>query len=70
MSDFPIVARYVFHADRAHEFTEDGRTVVEMGADSIQEVMHYSEEFADALEDVVVLLEGQVVVLSDYKETL
>ena len=66
MSDYSVVARYVFSADRAHEFTDDGRTVVEMGADSVEEVMVYSEEFRGALEDVIVFVEGQVVSLSDY----
>ncbi len=61
-----VITRFTFHADRATEFSEDGRQVVEMALDSIDEVQEYAEQFADALSDVCAIVNGQVISLSDF----
>ena len=61
-----IVARFEFLPERAEEFSDTGRSIVEMAFDSIEEVKGFSEEFKDALTEVTVLINNQVVVLSDY----
>ena len=66
-TDIPVVARFVFKPDRAAEFTEDARQVIEMALDSTDEAMDYIEQFADALLDANVLINGaNVVHLSDF----
>ena len=61
-----VLTRFTFDKDRAQEFSEDGREVVEMALESIEEVMEYAEQFRDALVDVSVLLNDQVVTLSEF----
>ena len=61
-----VITRFTFYPDRAAEFSEDGRQVVEMALDSIEEVKEYAEQFADALSDVCAIVNGQVVSLSDF----
>ena len=66
-SHFPVVARFVFKPDRAAEFSEDGRQVVELAMDSTDEAMDYVDQFNDALLDANVLVDGaRVVSLSDF----
>lgn len=62
----PIIARFTFHADRAEDFTFDGRQVIEMELDTIDEVQEYCEQFQDALLDVQAIVNGRVVCLSDF----
>ena len=65
--DTPVVARFVFKEDRAHEFTFDGRLVMEVQLETTNEAMEYVEQFADALVDANVLIDGTSVVnLSDF----
>ena len=61
-----VLTRFTFDRDRAKEFSEDGREVVEMVLESIDEVMEYADQFQDALKDVHVLINGQVVALSEF----
>tara|TARA_R110001592_G_scaffold197779_1_gene445829 strand:- start:112 stop:318 length:207 start_codon:yes stop_codon:yes gene_type:complete len=63
-----VLTRFTFDKDRAKEFSEDGREVVEMVLESIEEVMEYVEQFRDALVDVSVLLNDQVVTLSEFSK--
>ena len=68
--DFPTIARFVFKQERAEEFTFDGRPVMEMAFENIDEVMICVEEFSDALVDAHVLVDGvRVVNASDYTAT-
>ena len=63
----PVVARFVFKPERAHEFTEDGRQVIEVQLDTTDEAMDYVQQFEDALIDANVLINGASVVnLSDF----
>ena len=69
----PIKARFTFLPDRAQEFLEDdevaqGRLVKELEFDSIEEVMPLVQDFRDALSDCNVLINGQVVNLTDFIE--
>ena len=64
----PVIARFTFLPERAAEFSDDGREVVEMALDSVDEVQEYSEQFKDALLDVSAIVNGQVVSLSDFAE--
>lgn len=64
-----IVTRFTFLPDRAAEFSDDGREVVEMALDSIEEIQEFTEQFKDALLDVTAIINGQVVSLSDYAGT-
>ena len=75
MSD-PIIARFQFNPDRAHEFLEvvdhDGDeyqpTVTELQVDDIEEVMEYVRQFDDALIDCNAIINGKVINLSDFTE--
>lgn len=61
-----VVARYTFRPERAAEFSEDGRQIVEMAFEDADEIYEFAVEFRDALEDVTVLVNGQVISLSDF----
>lgn len=61
-----VITRFTFAPERAAEFSEDGREVVEMALESIEEVQEYAEQFKDALIDVSAIVNGQVVSLSDF----
>ena len=65
-SEIPIIARYTFKLDRAEEFSAEGNQIVEMAFEDIEEAYEFAEEFSDALIDVTVLVNGQVVSLSDF----
>ena len=65
-SEVPIIARYTFKLDRAEEFSAEGNQIVEMAFEDIEEAYKFAEEFSDALIDVTVLVNGQVVSLSDF----
>lgn len=56
-----VVARFTFKPDRAHEFCDDGRQVVEMQCTGVGEVIEYAENFYDALTCVVFSVDGKVV---------
>ena len=62
------IARFTFSRDRAAEFSEDGREVVELALDSLEEVKEYTEQFRDALLDVSVIAGGQVISFSDFAD--
>ena len=72
----PIIARFQFSPDRAHEFLEtvhhDGDeyqpTVTELQVDDIEEVMDYVRQFDDALIDCNAIVNGKVINLSDFAE--
>ncbi len=64
-----VITRFTFIPERAAEFSDDGREVVEMALDSIDEVQEYAEQFKDALLDVSAIVNGQVVSLSDFAGT-
>ena len=61
-----VIARFTFLPERAVEFSDDGREVVEMALDSIEEVQEFTEQFKDALLDVTAIVNGQVISLSDF----
>lgn len=61
-----VVTRFTFLPERAVEFSDDGREVVEMALDSIEEVQEFTEQFKDALLDVTAIVNGQVISLSDF----
>ena len=61
-----VITRFTFIPERAAEFSDDGREVVEMALDSIEEVQEFTEQFKDALIDVTAIVNGQVVSLSDF----
>ena len=61
-----VVARYTFKPDRIEEFSAEGTQVVEMALETIDEVYGFAQEFKDALLDVTVLVNNQVVSLSDF----
>ena len=65
-SEIPIIARYTFAPDRADEFSAEGHQVVEQILETIEEAYEFAEEFSDALIDVTILVNGQVVSLSDF----
>ncbi len=65
-SEIPIIARYTFAPDRVEEFSAEGTQIVEMALETIEEVYEFAQEFRDALFDVTVLVNGQVVSLSDF----
>lgn len=62
----PIIARYTFAVDRADEFSAEGNQVVEMALENVEEVYEFATEFRDAILDVTVLVNGQVISLSDF----
>lgn len=64
-----VITRFTFRPERAAEFSDDGREVVEMALDSIGEVQEFTEQFKDALLDVTAIVNGQVVSLSDFAGT-
>ena len=64
----PIVARFSFKPDRAHEFLEDGQQVTQLEFESVDAVYEAAVQFADALLDANAIIDGNVVNLSDYKE--
>ena len=61
-----IITRFTFLPERAAEFSDEGREVVEMALDSIEEIQEFTEQFKDALLDVTAIINGQVISLSDY----
>ena len=61
-----IFARFTFKPDRAHEFTDDGREIIELVLEEIEEVQEYCEQFKEALLDVNAIVNGTVVNLSDF----
>ena len=61
-----IITRFTFLPERAAEFSDEGREVVEMALDSIEEIQEFTEQFKDALLDVTAIVNGQVISLSDY----
>ena len=65
-SAMPVIARYTFTPERAEDFSENGNQIVEMAFDDIDEVHEFAIEFRDALLDVTVLVNNQVVNLSDF----
>lgn len=65
-SEIPVIARYTFFPDRAEEFSAEGTQVVEMALETVEEVYEFAGEFRDALIDVTVLVNGQVISLSDF----
>ena len=65
-SAMPVIARYTFTPERAEDFSENGNQIVEMAFDDIDEVHEFASEFRDALIDVTVLVNNQVVSLSDF----
>ena len=65
-SELPVIARYTFTPERSEDFSEDGNQIVEMAFDDIDEVHEFASEFRDALLDVTVLVNNQVVSLSDF----
>lgn len=64
-----IITRFTFLPERAAEFSDDGREVVEMALDSIEEIQEFTDQFKDALLDVTAIINGQVISLSDYAGT-
>ena len=64
-----IITRFTFLPERAAEFSDEGREVVEMALDSIEEVQEFTDQFKDALLDVTAIINGQVISLSDYAGT-
>lgn len=69
IDEYPIVARFTFKPDRASDFLDDGRLVTQLPFFTIEEVMEQALEFADAIDDVSAIVEGQVINLSDYSES-
>jgi len=73
-----IVARFNFKRSRASEFIEgielDGKefqpTVTELQVEDIEEVMDYVRQFDDALLDCNAIINGKVVNLSDFTESV
>lgn len=64
-----VITRFTFLPERAAEFSDDGREVVEMALDSVDEVQEFTEQFKDALLDVTAIINGQVISLSDFAGT-
>lgn len=64
-----VITRFTFVPERAAEFSDDGRQVVEIALDSVEEVQEFTEQFKDALLDVTAIVNGQVVSLSDFAGT-
>lgn len=62
----PIIARFTFKPERAADFLDDGRLVTQIDCVTIEEVMEYTLEFADAITDASAIVNGKVVNLSDY----
>ena len=73
-----IVARFNFKQSRASEFLDvvelDGKefqpTVTELQVEDIEEVMDYVHQFDDALLDCNAIINGKVVNLSDFTESV
>jgi hypothetical protein len=64
-----VIARFRFDPEQADAFCwVDGTSVVELQFDTVEEVIEYCEEYADALIDVAALVNGQVIALSDMPE--
>jgi len=61
-----VIARFTFKPDRAHEFSEDGRQIVEMELDDVSEVIEFCEDFKSAILDVQALVDGRTISLSDF----
>ena len=64
-----VITRFTCVPERAAEFSDDGRQVVEIALDSVEEVQEFTEQFKDALLDVTAIVNGQVVSLSDFAGT-
>ena len=62
----PIIARFTLKPERAADFLDDGRLVTQIDCVTIEEVMEYTLEFADAITDASAIVNGKVVNLSDY----
>lgn len=63
-----FTARFTFSQDRAHEFLEDGRQVDQQDYDGVQDIIEFTKDFEDALEDVNVYCHttGRTINLSDF----
>ena len=73
-----IVARFNFKQSRANEFLDvvelDGKefqpTVSELQVEDVEEVMEFVRQFDDALLDCNAIINGKVVNLSDFTESV
>ncbi len=60
-----ISARFTFFPGRAGEFLEgEGRLITQIECETLDEVMEYTHQFDDALENVIAVINGRVVCLS------
>ena len=65
-----VVARFRFDPEKAEAFCwEKGTSIVELQFDNPEEVIAYCEAYEDAIIDVIALINGQVVAISDMPET-
>ena len=63
-----FTARFSFKPDRAPEFLDDGQTVTQIDFDDVLEIIAYTQQFEEAIEDVVVYdcYTGATLTLSDF----
>ena len=61
-------ARIHFLADSASHFLPDGQLVTEMEFDCISEIVDYVQEFADAIQETLIMCAatGKIIDLADY----
>ena len=60
-----ITARFTFRPERAAEFlAEPGRLVTQIECETLDEIIEYTHQFDDALENAVAIVNGRVVCLT------
>lgn len=64
----PVIARFQFKQDRAHEFCFGKSLFAEQEFDDVQDVIAFCEEFGDALVDVIANVNGRIICLSEQPE--
>ena len=68
MQSDTILVRYIFKGEDAELFCDHGGTVKEMIFTDIEDAIEQTEAFRDSLEDVIMLINGQIYCLTEITE--
>jgi|DEB0MinimDraft_6_1074348.scaffolds.fasta_scaffold206681_2 uncharacterized protein YlzI (FlbEa/FlbD family) len=63
-----ILVRYIFKEDEAQLFSDHGGNVKEMLFTDVADAIEQTEAFRDSLEDVIMLMNGQMYCLTEITE--
>jgi len=68
MQSDTILVRFVFKEDEAELFSDHGGNVKEMIFTDVEDAIEQTEAFRDSLEDVIMLINGQMYCLTEITE--